>query len=305
MTSIQLVRLTVGAGINLLSLAAPKRAGNLALNIFCHPPKPRLREKERKFLATADRLDFIFEGKSIAVYSWGGEPDRILPRDQDLPFILLSYGWGYNAGRWRYFVQPLLEAGYRVIAFDPPGHGYSHSGLLDYPTMVRLQKAMVYRFGAPELFLGHSFGGSCFVGALNELKLEDHPSRICLLGTFSEARWLFRSFRRGIGLSRRVYAELKHSLLRRTGESVASFDNALMGSRLGHIACLFMHDPADKTTAFSNAIRNHAYWPGSALYEAKGAGHHLSTADTTAITIDWLINGQLPLKAIISPGLSD
>ena len=305
MTSTPLARLTVGAGINLLSLALPKQAGNLALNVFCQPPKPRLREKEELFLATADRLDFIFEGKTIAVYSWSGQKKKGQTGQTTTPLVLLSYGWGYNAGRWRYFVPPLLEAGYRVLAFDPPGHGHSQKSLLDYPTMVRLQKAIVYRFGAPELFLGHSFGGSCFVGTLHELSQEDHPRKVCLLGAFSEARWLFKSFRKGTGLSRRVYYELKQSLKRRTGQSVANFDNALMGAQLGHIDCLFLHDPEDQTTTFSNALRNHAYWPGSALYEAKGAGHHLSTADTTRITLDWLIQGQLPAQVSISTGLCD
>lgn len=303
----KIARRSVGAGINLVSLIAPKAGGDLALRIFATPPKPKIREKEAAFLATAKQHDFTFEGKKIAVYEWIG--DFIDPvsatKTAERPLVFLAYGWAYNAGRWRHYVPQLVAAGYRVIAFDPPGHGYSEKGLVTYPTMVNLQLALIHHFGRPELFLGHSFGGGCFIGALAELPPALHPKRVCLMGIFSEARWIFHSYRQAIGMNRRSYLELVRSILRKTGRRLSSFDNALYAAKLGHIPCLLVHDPGDQTTTFSNAVRNHAYWPGSILYRAKGAGHHLGTAAVTNNILAWLLQGTPPLEGEQSTGLID
>ncbi|MEL6142438.1 MAG: alpha/beta fold hydrolase [Bacteroidota bacterium] len=301
----RIVMRALGLWLNMLNILFPKKAGDTAFYFFDRPPKPFIRPKEVTFLATAERLDMHFEGKNIAIYGWGGDFTGAVPNETAKPYALLSYGWGYNAGRWRYFVPPLVEAGYRIIAFDPPGHGNSDAGLLEYPMMVRLQTAIIEQFGRPELLLGHSFGGSCFIGALAALPRPLHPARVCLMGIFSEARYVFHGYRRAIGMNLGTYHSFVKAISRLTGRRLSSFDNARIGSTMGHIECLFLHDPADEVTGFSNAIRNHAYWPGSALHHAVGAGHHLSTAETTRIIMNWLIQGALPATASISPGLTD
>ena len=37
--------------------------------------------------------------------------------------MLLMHGWGSRAGRFRLFVPQLQQRGFRVVAFDGPGHG--------------------------------------------------------------------------------------------------------------------------------------------------------------------------------------
>lgn len=41
------------------------------------------------------------------------------------PVVLLVHGWESNTGRKLPLVEPLLGQGYRVFAFDAPGHGLS------------------------------------------------------------------------------------------------------------------------------------------------------------------------------------
>ncbi|MEM9834941.1 MAG: alpha/beta fold hydrolase [Bacteroidota bacterium] len=296
MTLKSMVLKVMGSGLNLTSLLFPRWGGQLAFRLFSTPPKPRIRPKEAVFLSAADRMDCYFENKKIAVYSWG---------DPSHPYVFMAYGWAYNAGRWRYFVPPLVAAGYRVIAFDPPGHGYSDPGLVEYPLMVRLQRQLIQQFGAPSLFLGHSFGGGCFVGTLTSLPRSLHPERICLMGVFSEARWIFHNYRQAMGLSRRTYLRLINTIYRRTGYRLSSFDNARQAADLGHLPCLLIHDPEDQVVSFSNALRNHQYWPNSALYRPIGAGHHLGTKEVTQTVMAWLLEGQLPTDVTISSGLTD
>ena len=108
-----------GFGLNIWSLAAPRSAAETTLRLFAAPPQPSVREKERVFLKTARQVNRQVAGQEIVEYHWG---------EENAPLIFLSYGWGYNAGRWRHFVPDLLEAGYRVLAYDLPGHGLAPKG---------------------------------------------------------------------------------------------------------------------------------------------------------------------------------
>jgi pimeloyl-ACP methyl ester carboxylesterase len=76
--------------------------------------------------------------------------------------ILLVHGLASNAGFWRYNIEPLAEAGYRVIAVDLPGFGKSAKGAYPYTpsfyalTLARFIDALDL---GPVVYVGHSMGG--------------------------------------------------------------------------------------------------------------------------------------------------
>src|ERR671918_336718 len=89
---------------------------------------------------TAAALDLIDARQSyvehkrrlISTWRWGS---------RDAPAVLLAHGWGGNAAQMRPFVFPLLQAGYRVIAYDQPAHGVSGgrvTGLPDFADVLTL-----------------------------------------------------------------------------------------------------------------------------------------------------------------------
>ena len=283
----------VSVAVNGLSYLSPRRAGRLAFRMFGTPPPVNLRQKEREFLATARRLDRPFRGKNIAVYEWGAADD---------PIVFTAYGWGYNAGRWRHFVPPLVEAGYRVIAFDPPGHGNSPGRLLHYPLFVDLERELIESLGGIDLLLGHSFGGGTMVETLASLPLPLRPRRICLMAIFSEVRWIFEGYARAMRLRPNVLPAMEDYIVELTGRRLDEFDVAKNGATLGDLPTLLVHDPEDKTTSFRNARRIHSHWPNSYLYAPRGAGHHLGTAEVTRNVIAFLLEGAVPAGAEVNEG---
>ncbi|OAV45991.1 alpha/beta fold hydrolase [Lewinella sp. 4G2] len=283
----------LGLGLNLLSYVSPQKTGDLTFKIFATPPPPNVREKERKFLTTAERQDFKHEGKNVAVYSWG---------PADGPIVICSYGWGYNAGRWRHYVPTLVEAGMRVVAFDPVGHGLADKGVLHFPRMVNIIQQLIRQTGGCEMALVHSFGGGCLIEALAGLPKGLHPKRMCVLATFSTVRWIFLTFTQSLGLRDIVFEKLEAYVYTIAGRHLNDYDVAASAAQLGHVEALLIHDPADSVTAFMNSERNHSHWPGSALYRAEGAGHHLGTAGVTRIVLEYLVNGTLPDPVSINKG---
>lgn len=285
MSTRQILFKGIGLGLNAVSYISPRAAGTLAFKLFARPPKPNIRAKEKVFLDTATRMDTIYDGIRIPVYCWG---------PQGGPIVFCAYGWGYNAGRWRHYVPALTEAGYRVVAFDPIGHGLAPSGPLDYPTLVAIETTVLRHLGGCELVLCHSFGGGCLIEALTALPREFHPQRACVMATFSEVKWIFQVFTISFGLRPIIFEEMQAYIEGRTGRSLDEFDVALNASRLPHVETLLIHDPADTVTGFRNAQRNHSHWKGSYLHMPPKAGHHLGTAGVTRTVLSFLTDGIIP-----------
>jgi pimeloyl-ACP methyl ester carboxylesterase len=281
----QILFKSIGLGLNAVSYVSPRAAGTLAFKLFARPPKPKVRAKEKAFLDTATRMDVLYDGVSIPVYCWG---------PQGGPVVFCAYGWGYNAGRWRHYVPALTEAGYRVVAFDPIGHGLAPSGPLDYPTLVAIETTVLRHLGGCELVLCHSFGGGCLIEALADLPQEMHPKRACVMAVFSEVKWIFQVFTISLGLRPIIFEEMQNVIERQTGRSLDEFDVALSAGKLSHVKTLLIHDPDDTVTGFRNAQRNHSHWRGSALYTPKGAGHHLGTVGVTRTVLNFLIDAAYP-----------
>jgi pimeloyl-ACP methyl ester carboxylesterase len=73
----------------------------------------------------------------------------------------------------QFFVEPLLESGFEVIAFDGPAHGAS-SGF--QTTLLKSAKSLRHvasECGPPDVIVGHSFGG--VVGSLAVSEGAKHP----------------------------------------------------------------------------------------------------------------------------------
>ena len=290
MTLKQLAYRAVGVGINLQSYLDVGAAGRRAFYLFATPPPPRIRPKEADFLATATRTTTRFTGLEgttfeLPVYSWG---------PAEGPVVFCAYGFGYNAGRWRHFVPGLVEAGYRVVAFDPPGHGYAPKGHLIYPDYVALERQLIEELGGIDLVLVHSFGGGCLVEALAQLPAHLRPRRACFMAIFSEVRWLFEGFRDVLRLRPAVFAALCDHIHRLSGRELDEFEVTKSAGEIDWLETLLVHDPRDEVTSYRSALRNHSHWPNSWLYGPVGAGHHLGTAEVTRNILAWLLEGEVP-----------
>lgn len=284
----RIITKVIGLGLNLWSLVAPRQAAKKAAYIFSKPPKPHVREKERSFLDTARQVRREVAGQPIVEYHWG--PDNA-------PLVLLSYGWAYNAGRWRYFVPELLTAGYRVLAFDPPGHGLAPTGTLNIPLNAAIVRALLEDYGPADTMVGHSFGGSSNVYALHNLPRALHPKSMVIMASFSYAPRVFLEYKKTLGLWSPLYWRMIRAFEKEVGHPLSFFDFAMMTSALPHVEGLLVHDPADAVTPYAEARRFHDFWHGSHMYSPTEGGHHLGTAGITRAVLRYIVQGDVPEQA--------
>src|SRR5687768_17910446 len=133
------------------ALLFPELAGAWAERLFLTPPRPR--DSAAAALDLIDARSSFLEHKKrqIAMWRWGS---------RDAPAVLLAHGWGGNAAQMRAFVFPLLQAGYRVIAYDQPAHGVSDGSLTGLPDFAEVFGAVARHQGGIEAVIAHSLGGA-------------------------------------------------------------------------------------------------------------------------------------------------
>src|SRR5262245_23043113 len=97
----------------LIGKVSPRMAASLAVVRFTSPrpiPHPGW---ERELMARGKPLRFP---GGTAATRWG---------DEKAPAILLAHGWLGRGAQLGKLVEPLLEKGFQVIAWDAPAHGDS------------------------------------------------------------------------------------------------------------------------------------------------------------------------------------
>lgn len=176
------------------------------------------------------------------------------PTDAGAPTLLLLHGTGAATHSWR-ALAPRLAHGFRVVAPDLPGHGFTSMPPpdgLSLPGMAAALGALLAALGAaPALVVGHSAGaavgaraildGGCAPRGLVGL----NPALLPLAGLAGQlfspaARWLG-----GVSLAPRLFARLGESpavldrLLRGTGSSIGDDGRrgyATLVGNPGHVA---------------------------------------------------------------------
>ncbi len=284
----QILYRMAGLGLNLWSLPAPRQAVSLAIRLFSTPPRPAIREKERAFLKTARQVRRQLAGLPVVEYHWG---------EENAPLVVLSYGWGYNAGRWRHFVPELVTAGYRVLAYDPPGHGLAPAGQLNLPLNAAILRTLLEDYGPAEAVIAHSFGGSSTVYALQQLPEYLHPRRVAIMASFSYVPNVFGGYRKALGLWSSLYWRMVRRFEQHIGHPLEHYDFALMAGRLPHVQALIVHAPEDRVTPYGESLRYFSFWPGSLLLSPAEGGHHLGTAGITQEVLDFVLEGKAPALA--------
>lgn len=99
-------------GARLLGPVVPGLAARLAYRLWFRTVRPPDPPSSRPVLRAADRSTVDVGGTPVTSYTWG-----------EGPAVLLVHGWSSHAAYMTGFVDPLVEQGFRVVAFDAPAHG--------------------------------------------------------------------------------------------------------------------------------------------------------------------------------------
>lgn len=262
----------------------PHLAGRLAYRLWFSTQRHPEPVRERRWLAVAQADRVTWQGRGLTRYQWG---------DPDAPAILLVHGWNGRGPQLGAFVAPLNAAGFRVVAFDAPGHGRSpgrSTNIFEFAAAIQA----VTRASAPIAgAVAHSFGVPACARALTQ---GWELPRLVAIAAPASAEFLLARFARLLDIPEPVLADMRQRVERRFGMDIFArlATDAMLMER--PVPGLIIHDRADREVPSAHAQRLHRAWRGSRLLLTDNLGHRriLRARTVIAATVRFLSERETP-----------
>ena len=254
----------------LLSRVAPPLAVRLASRLFSIPRRAPIRSHEENVLARAERFEHRFGGLRLRGYAWG-----------EGPVVFFLHGWGSRGSRFALFVDPLVEAGFRVVTWDAPAHGDSQGRTTNAPTIARAFRSLAGTLGPLHGIVAHSLGS--WVAALS---LQDgvRADRAAFIAPPGDLHFFSRNFIAALGFTASIHTGMEALFEQRTGIPWRRL--TVEGLSEGQeVPLVVIHDHHDATVPLDQARLLVEKWPGARLLETSGLGHRAIMRDPEVIEV--------------------
>jgi len=264
---------------------------SVAEHLFVTPRRHARPDRELAVLATArsQRIDVTLRSpnrhraqRTLAAWRWGFGPT-----------VLLVHGWEGRGTQLGAFVQPLVEAGFSVVAFDAPGHGDSPDRQLYLTDLADCIADVAAQVGPVHAIVAHSFGAAGVLLAHARAGLE--APRTIFVAPNAIVDDAVAKFSRYLGLDDSDRAALEHRIVTHTGVELAALGlDRLTAGR--ESALLVVHDRDDREVPFAQGQRLAAAWPEAQLRETHELGHRriLRDPDVIAAVVAFAREGVAP-----------
>ncbi|MDF1698966.1 MAG: alpha/beta hydrolase [Saprospiraceae bacterium] len=252
----------VGFGLNTIGVFAPRKAAEVALDVFCTPRRGQVQSYQKKFLKKFKQVTLDFNGLPIMTYDNGKSGKK----------VLLCHGWESNSFRWRKLYRSLKDEDLNIIMMDAPAHGGTGSDkfqALLYGQMINT----VSSHYKPDVILGHSVGGYSSIYYMAQYK-PAHVNQLVILASPDKLIDITNRYFKMIGLSSRVGSRYYKLIKERFGNDISTYNAADYASMID-INGLIIHDEEDDINLFYEAEAIHSKWENSKLIPTKGLGHSL------------------------------
>lgn len=269
----------VALALRTLESGSPRAAAMVAEQLMFRTqrfPPPR---GSAEVMARGERLAIPSRrGGDLAAWRWGdGRP------------VLLVHGWNGRADQLAPFVDPLLDRGFSVIAFDAPGHGASPgsmSSLFDFADAIDdVIDAVRPPFDQLEAIVAHSMGGAAATYAMSRQSRAPRVShervqhetglparRFAFLAAPIDVGDFVRGFARMFGLGPSFVAALRERVESRFGIALEDVYAPRLARDLA-APLLVVHDEDDREVPVDRGRILAAAWPGAELEVTRGLGH--------------------------------
>lgn len=273
---------------------APRLAGRIAFKLFSRPTRPRrLSEREQRALDDAEPVmadasrHWIAgrNGDAVAAFEFPPLAQADPYGDAEAPTALVLHGWNSRTEHLASVIDELRRTGFRVIAFDLPGHGQSGGRSLHMAGAVAAFNGVVARLGPAQVIVGHSFGGAVTVNAVAGSIAGYAPvrtERLVLIAAPSDLPFIFRRFAGMLGLGPRSRDALYGSVESIAGRPLSSFVGGRQLAGTG-LPALVIHAPEDREVPASQAEDYARDNPHVRLHWAPGLGHRRILSDRAVL----------------------
>jgi pimeloyl-ACP methyl ester carboxylesterase len=247
----------------------PRLLGRLAYRLWFRTHRHPERGAGRRAAGSATRETLPVDGVPVAVYRWG-----------EGPIVLFVHGWSGRGTQVAAFVPPLLEAGYRVMAVDAPGHGETPGERTNLLECARVLQAFARRYGPVHAAISHSFGGMVLAYAMVQGLA---VGRAACIAAPARLEFLLERFARILAMPDSVVANLKARLEQRFDENIWEMMATDANAARLQVPALVIHDEHDSSVPWRQGSLIAGAWPGARFMKTRGLGHNRILRDPYVI----------------------
>lgn len=272
--SLKLTRL----GFRTLGRLAPGLAGLWAYRLWFSTrrfPEPR---RERRWIETAEQGTMPVDNVPVTTYTWNASASGT---------AILVHGWNGRGPQLGGLVAPLTASGYRVVAFDAPGHGRTPGTQTNIYEFSAALQHIAKAYAPVHAIIAHSFGVPVSVLAISQGLDTRCAVGICSPASAEELLERFSGF---LHLPKAVDRKMRRRIERRFGVDTWSRLSAeALASKL-NVPALIIHDRNDEQVPLSDGERVARAWPGAKFVVTEGLGHRriLANEDVHETVIDFV-----------------
>jgi pimeloyl-ACP methyl ester carboxylesterase len=273
---------------------APQLAGDRAFRLFCTPKASSRRSDDHDILTERARFHLRTARWEKIATTEGAVQVFILEPEANAraKSALIAHGWTSESSFMMVIAEQLRRAGFRVVLFDQPAHGYTVG---DRASLIDCARALldVAEAARPIHYaVAHSMGGlaTLLVGEGGPPMRTSYPfERYVLIACPNAFTTVAREFGEEIGLSAPAQRIYERHLERIAHRTIASFNAADMLKATGR-AALVLHSHDDEDVAFSCAQEITRACAGAELKDFSGLGHRkiLYASPVVRAIIDYL-----------------
>lgn len=229
---------------------------------FFGPSKYEVKSADQAILERGKNSRIPFADGELSVTTWGDSG----------PTVLLMHGWGGSRAQMTGFIDPLLNAGYRVVAYDQPAHGESDGKTTNVLEIAPTMELVMKQEGKFDFIIAHSFGTLITSYALVNLNFPP-PSKLVYFGAFNRLMDSLPRFQAQAKLPDQIIDGLREMIHEKFGKDVLEAITTETLVQSIHIPALIFHDRSDEVTPVedSRAIAN--AWTEAQYIETNHLGH--------------------------------
>lgn len=246
-----------------LERLAPALGSRWAVELWCTPPVLESALRMPPGVSPGRPVEAFWDGHRVAGEEWGEGPP-----------VYLVHGWGGQRAHCAVFVKPLVEAGYRVVAFDLPSHNESDPGALAPGRTTAIEcadaiAAMIEAHGPAHAVVAHSLGANSTALAAAQ---GTPVGRLVFLAPMGEFPLYLDLFAARHNFGPRILKGLHRRLEARIGMQLHETNLTWNGRLADYPPLILIHDPEDPDSPYAASERAAAAWPGARLVTTRGLG---------------------------------
>ena len=259
-------------------------AAKSAFELFCTPYTRSRKLVVPKVFEKAENLSILFNNLQLQGYRW----KPIKPNGQRL---LICHGFDSMSYKYAYFIEPLLQAGFEVLAFDAPAHGNSSGKTI---TALLYKDAIIHLnnlYGTLDIIMAHSFG--CIAASLAVEQSLTSLQKLVLIAPATETTRSIDDFAKFLKLSSPLKKAMENLIVEIGGKDPSWYSVARIVKTLT-IKTLWLHDKQDTITPYKDMeYLTNIPLPNVEFIITTGMGHSLYRKKEVADKIlEWMIQSE-------------